>query len=131
VEIGWPSRAITATFGTPRKEQAVFPVLLKSSPPASDEDEPPNLVNSTEADTDDGVQAIELSLGFGALVVGDVVCVADGPPEQAESRPSEAAQRTDATRTLVRGPGPEDPNPVMPVSPPTEGESGRGRWPGT
>jgi hypothetical protein len=128
--MGCPSRPTTSTVGTPRSEHDVLPVSLKSTPPASEEDEPPNLVNSTDADTDDCEQATAVVLA-GLLVVGDVVWVADDPPEQAGSRPSDAAQRTDATRTVVaRGPGTDgEPNRVMPVSRPTEGESGRGPSP--
>src|ERR1700721_972094 len=128
--MGWPSSATTWTFGTPRREHEVFPVLLKSRPPAREESEPPNWVNSTEADTAAGGQAAAVALAFGALVVVEVVGLADGPPEQAERRPSDARPRTDATRTAVeRDPDSDNPNRVMPAPRPREGGSVRGRWP--
>ena len=128
--MGWPSSATTPTLGTPRREQGVLPVLLNSRPPAREESEPPNWVNSTEADTDDGGQAAAVALALGALVVDEVVGLADGPPEQADSRPSDASARTDATRTDADGGrGTDDRNRVMPASRPTAGDLARARWP--
>jgi hypothetical protein len=71
--------------------------------PASEDEEPPNLVKSTEAETDDAEQAATAGVVVRGRLVVDDVGVADGdPPEQAESTPRVARAATEVARTTVR-----------------------------
>ncbi len=116
VGMGCPSAATTWTRGTPDRAHGALAVSRNTMAPASVEDEPPNLVKSTDAETDDAVHDV---VRGATAVVAVVVGVADGePPEQEESSPIEAVA---TIPTAVHR--------LMPASPPTEAESVPGRWP--
>jgi hypothetical protein len=73
----------TCTWGTPRSEQLVLPVLWKSTAPATEDELPPNWLKSTEAAIDDAGHAAVATVVV--VVCPFLVAVGDGDEQPATS----------------------------------------------